>query len=106
MLSILTSPLLISLITAGIGPLVGLATGKKAEDSKTITTVRAVQGFSVWAIALSILGSPDFLTAVLPQVIEFINAHWAETVTGSSVALVLSIVFEGLRRVTTGPVKE
>lgn len=98
-------PFLLSLLTVGLGPIVNLALGKIGPGRKTINAVRAVQGFSIWSVLFAVASNTDFWVAVLPGVMRFIETYFSETLVGAGVAMVLSIVFEGLRRVTAGPVR-
>lgn len=99
------SGLLLSLLSAGFVPLVKLATGMVDKGERTITTVRAVQGLSIWSVLVTVLGDANLWVTVLPAIQSFVNEWGSETLVGSAMGLVLSIIFEVLRRVTTGPVR-
>jgi len=95
-----------SILTGGLSPLLGWAFGQKTANSKTLTIARSVQGASTWAVLLPILYSSDLWFSILPPIQGFIADNYGETLVGGGVAVVLSIVFEVMRRVSTGPVQK
>ena len=103
-----------ALLTAGVGPLLGLvakavaprlnAATRRRAGGRTIAVTRGVQGLSVWALIGALLSNTDFWLAVLPPVQGFFEVNFSETMVGGIVALVMTVVYEALRRISDGPV--